>query len=121
MRKSDFEKFGEISRFFFHRDAEGKFQGTACLFYKDPEVADKVMLLDGIVPCLRDLGPAPAQEYKGRALRVRRRQPRARKRMRGRRVALEPRYVAYLGINIQLEPELSWIARDARQDQVVPI
>ena len=82
LRKSDFEKFGEISRFFFHKDAEGEFQGTACLFYKDPEVADKVVLLDGIVPCLSDVGSAAAQEYKGRALRVRRRQPRARKKGR---------------------------------------
>lgn len=61
--RKDFEKFGEVTRFFFHRNASNKPAGTACLFYKDPAVADKVLLLDGI-------------DYKGRAIRVRRRQPR---------------------------------------------
>lgn len=38
----DFEKFGALRLFYFHRDADGKFLGTACLFYEDPAVADKV-------------------------------------------------------------------------------
>ncbi|CAK9063666.1 Ferredoxin--NADP reductase [Durusdinium trenchii] len=61
--RGDFEKFGALRLFYFHRDADGKFLGTACLFYEDPAVADKVILLDGI-------------NYKGRWIRVRRRQPR---------------------------------------------
>ncbi|CAJ1406902.1 unnamed protein product [Effrenium voratum] len=61
--KKDFSKFGEISRFFFHQDEEGKPRGTACIFYKDPDVPDKVILLDGI-------------EYKGRNIKVKRRQRR---------------------------------------------
>lgn len=55
--KKDFSKFGEISRFFFHQDEEGKPRGTACIFYKDPDVPDKVILLDGI-------------EYKGRNIKA---------------------------------------------------
>jgi len=60
--RADFEKFGEISRLYFHRDA-GKPLGTASIFYKTQDMADKVMLLDGI-------------EYKGRTIKVKRRPPR---------------------------------------------
>eukprot|EP00434_Breviolum_minutum_P027515 symbB.v1.2.024330.t1/scaffold2294.1/size83139/2 len=122
------------------RTWDNKPAGTACIFYKDHEVADKVILLDNI-------------DYKGRCIRVRRRQPR--KPSSGKQVrpqfkprgaknkadaatpqkeekvevsgeVLQPgvgdfsricglkknRYVAYLGINLQLEPELSWVARE---------
>eukprot|EP00930_Biecheleria_cincta_P049223 TRINITY_DN34469_c0_g1_i1.p1 TRINITY_DN34469_c0_g1~~TRINITY_DN34469_c0_g1_i1.p1 ORF type:complete len:340 (+),score=66.41 TRINITY_DN34469_c0_g1_i1:42-1022(+) len=61
--RNDFGKFGEIARFFFHRDADKKPLGTACIFYKAQEVADKVMLLDGI-------------DYKGRNIKVKSRGPR---------------------------------------------
>eukprot|EP00435_Cladocopium_sp_Y103_P040015 s116_g10.t2 len=134
--RKDFEKFGEVSRFFFHRsldawawmgNASNKPAGTACLFYKDPAVADKVLLLDGI-------------DYKGRAIRVRRRQPRKPSAGKQQAPQFKPRgakrkaqaaqdrvklagknlghlrrlhaFVAYLGISLQLEPELSWVARE---------
>ncbi|CAE7190262.1 cshC [Symbiodinium sp. CCMP2456] len=61
--KKDFAKFGEISRFYFHKDSDGSPRGTACIFYKDPDDADKVILLDGI-------------DYKGNAIKVKRRPPR---------------------------------------------
>ena len=61
--KKDFAKFGEISRFYFHRESDGSPRGTACIFYKDPQDADKVILLDGI-------------QYKGQAIKVKRRPPR---------------------------------------------
>lgn len=61
--RTDFGKFGEIARFFFHRDADKKPLGTACIFYETQETADKVMLLDGI-------------DYKGRNIKVKNRGPR---------------------------------------------
>lgn len=61
--RKDFAKFGEISRFYFHKDSDGSPRGTACIFYKDPDDADKVILLDGI-------------DYKGNAIKVKRRPPR---------------------------------------------
>merc|ERR1712176_1206635 len=63
--RSDFAKFGNISRFNFRRDKEGRPVGEARIFYDTQETVEKVLLLDGI-------------EYKGRAIKVKRRSPRRR-------------------------------------------
>ncbi|CAE8706931.1 unnamed protein product [Polarella glacialis] len=61
--RTDFAKFGEITRLYFHKNSEGHAAGTASVYYKTKEDQEKVLLLDGIA-------------YKGRIIKVKRRAPR---------------------------------------------
>merc|ERR1712232_277612 len=63
--RKDFGKFGEIKKFFFRKDEDGRSVGEATIVYSSIDEADKVLLLDGI-------------EYKGRNIKVKRRAPRGR-------------------------------------------
>mmetsp|Transcript_17473 Transcript_17473/g.31542 ORF Transcript_17473/g.31542 Transcript_17473/m.31542 type:complete len:267 (-) Transcript_17473:3-803(-) len=68
--RADFSKFGEIAKMQYRRDRKGRPEGAAYVEYADASTAMKVLTLNGI-------------EYKGRKIKVTRREPRKRS---GRRV-----------------------------------
>mmetsp|Transcript_53920 Transcript_53920/g.121102 ORF Transcript_53920/g.121102 Transcript_53920/m.121102 type:complete len:255 (+) Transcript_53920:79-843(+) len=68
--RADFSKFGEIEKMQYRRDSKGRPEGAAYVEYVDASTAMKVLTLNGI-------------EYKGRTIKVTRREPRKRA---GRRV-----------------------------------